>query len=292
MLLIAACKKEELVFDDNTPPSYSGVSTVVLNNYINRLFIDVIGREPLNVEMEAEVAALREADLGMEARSALVDKLMYSTDFVEGDSSYRRAYCVKLYENLKARFIEGASDEFLLSEYNMLRGNAVLDSLNGDMTGYTLKMQDAQRLSDLLESRAEWQENEISIDTMVQRMLLNAIYDEINMNAFNFVNASFDDLFYRFPTPPEFESAYTIVEFNQPATLFNAVAQNKAEYVALITATGEYYEGMVIWVYQSLLSRPPTSSEVFSTALDFRNTQDISAVQRKLLVSDEYAGFN
>ncbi len=292
LIFFAACKKEELVFEDNTPPAYTGVSTVVLNNYVNRLFIDVIGREPLNVEMEAEVAALREADLNFEARGALVDKLMFSTEFIDGDSSYRRAYCVKLYENLKARFIEGASDGFLLDEYNMLRGNAVLDSLNGDITGYTLKMQDARRIEALLESRQEWQNDEITISEMVQRMVLNAIYDEINMNAFNFVNATFDDLFFRFPTQPEFESAYTIVEFNQPATLFNSVAQNKVEYVELLTTTGEYYEGMVVWVYQSLLSRSPASSEVFSSALDFRTTQNISAVQRTLLISDEYAGFN
>lgn len=287
-----ACKKEDLVFEDNTPPAYTGVSTVVLNNYVNRLFIDIIGREPLNVEMEAEVAALREADLGFEARGALVDKLMFNTEFIEGDSSYRRAYCVKLYENLKARFIEGASDAFLLDEYNMLRGNAVLDSLNGDMTAYTLKMQDARRIEALLESRQEWQEGQITVSEMVQRMLLNTIYDEINMNAFNFVNASFDDLFFRFPTQPEFESAYTIVEFNQPSTLFNSVAQNKLEYVELLTGTGEYYEGMVVWIYQSLLSRSPASSEVFSSAIDFRNTLNISAVQRTLLISDEYAGFN
>lgn len=292
LALLIGCKKETPVFEDNTAPPYTGVSTVVLNNYVNRLFIDLIGREPLDVEMEAEVASLREAELSFEARGLLVDKLMFSTEFIDGDSSYRRAYCVKLYENLKARFIEGASDALLQEEYNLFRGNAILDSLNGDMTGYTLKMQDAERLEALLDSRQEWQESEITISEMVQRMLLNSLYDEINMNAFNFVNATFDDLFFRFPTQPEFENAFTIVELNQPAPLFNAVAQNKVEYVELLTATGEYYEGMVVWVYQSLLSRTPSSSEVFSSAIDFRTSLDISAVQRTLLISDEYAGFN
>jgi hypothetical protein len=159
------------------------------------------------------------------------------------------------------------------------------------MTGYALKMQEANRLQDVLNSRAEWQGDEIEIDEMVRRMMFNSVYDNINMNAFNFVNASFDDLFFRFPTQPEFESAYTIIEFNQPAVIFNTVAQNKSEYLNALTATGEFHEGMVVWVYRSLLSREPNTVEVYTNSTDFSTTQNISAIQRAVLISDEYAGF-
>ncbi len=290
-LLFVGCKKEDLLFEDNDAPPYSGVSTVVLSNYVNRLFIDLIGREPLDTEMTAEIAALRADSLSFESRGILVDKLINSTEFIEGDSSYRRAYAVKLYENLKARFVEGASDAVLLQEYGLWRGNAILDSLNGDMTGYALKMQEANRLEAVLDSREEWQNNQIDIDEMIRRMMFNAVYDNINMNAFNFVNASFDDLFFRFPTQPEFESAYTIIEFNQPAVIFNTVALNKSEYLNALTSTGEFHEGMVIWVYRSLLSREPASAEVYVHAVDFASSLNISAVQRAVLISDEYAGF-
>jgi hypothetical protein len=289
---VIGCKKEEVVFDNNTPPPYAGVSTVKLNNYVNRLFIDIIGREPLNVEMAEHVQKLREGELSLVARGELVDLLMLNTDFVEGDSSYRQAYCIKVYENMKARFIEGASEGLLQEEYGMWRGNALLDSLNGDMTGYALKMQQADRLLNLMNSRLQWQNGLITIDEMVRRMMFNAVYDEINMNAFNFVNASFDDLYYRFPTAPEFESAYSVVEFNEPAVIFGMVAQNKSEYLNALTANGEFFEGMVIWVYQSMLSRMPTSQEVYGAALPFRLTLNLGAVQRAVLISDEYAGFN
>ena len=290
-LLFAGCKKEDVVFEDNDAPPYSGVSTVVLSNYVNRLFIDLIGREPLDAEMTAEIALLRADSLSFESRGVLVDKLMNSTEFIEGDSSYQRAYAVKLYENLKARFIEGASDAVLQEEYGLWRGNAILDSLNGDMTGYALKMQEANRLKAVLDSRAQWQDGAIDIDEMVRRMMFNSVYDNINMNAFNFVNASFDDLFFRFPTQPEFESAYTIIEFNEPAVIFNTVAQNKSEYLNALTATGEFHEGMVVWVYRSLLSREPSTAEVYTYALGFSNTLNIGSVQRAVLISDEYAGF-
>jgi hypothetical protein len=292
MVLLASCKKESVVFEDNTIPTYAGISTVVLNNYINRLYIDVIGREPLNAEMESDRIFLRENNLSATSRTQLVDRLMFSTEFIEGDSSYRRAYVVKFYENLKARYIEGASEALLSERYGLFRGNAILDSLNGDMTSYAMNMGEALRLDSLMAGRLSYQNDAISIAELARRMMFNAVYDDINMNAFNFINASFDDSFFRFPTQPEFDQAYQIVELNEPAVLFGMVAQTKLEYLSILTSTGEFYEGMVIWAYQSLLSRNPTSQEVFSAAEALENDLDFSAVQRTILISDEYAGFN
>jgi hypothetical protein len=291
-VLLASCKKEPVVFEDNTIPEYAGVSTVVLNNYINRLYIDLIGREPLNTEMESDRNFLRTNNLNASSRTQLVDRLMFSTEFIEGDSSYRRAYVVKLYENLKARYIEGASEALLNERYGLFRGNAILDSLNGDMTSYAMNMAEALRLDSLMAGRISYQNDAISIAELARRMMFNAVYDDINMNAFNFINASFDDSFFRFPTQPEFDQAYQIVELNEPSVLFGMVAQNKLEYLQILTSTGEFYEGMVIWAYQSLLSRNPTSQEVFTAAETLENTLDFSAVQRTILISDEYAGFN
>jgi len=292
LVLLASCKKEPVVFEDNTIPEYAGVSTVVLNNYINRLYIDLIGREPLNAEMESDRNFLRTNNLNASSRTQLVDRLMFSTEFVDGDSSYRRAYVVKLYENLKARYIEGASEALLNERYGLFRGNAILDSLNGDMTSYAMNMAEALRLDSLMAGRISYQNDAISIAELARRMMFNAVYDDINMNAFNFINASFDDSFFRFPTQPEFDQAYQIVELNEPSVLFGMVAQNKLEYLQILTSTGEFYEGMVIWAYQSLLSRNPTSQEVFTAAETLENTLDFSAVQRTILISDEYAGFN
>ncbi len=291
-MLLASCKKESVVFEDNTIPTYAGISTVILNNYINRLYIDVIGREPLNAEMESDRIFLRENDLSTAARTQLVDRLMFSTEFIEGDSSYRRAYVVKFYENLKARYIEGASEALLSERYGLYRGNAILDSLNGDMTSYAMNMGEALRLDSLMAGRVSYQNDAISIAELARRMMFNAVYDDINMNAFNFINASFDDSFFRFPTQPEFDQAYQIVELNEPAVLFGMVAQTKLEYLSILTSTGEFYEGMVIWAYQSLLSRNPTSQEVFVAAEALESDLDFSAVQRTILISDEYAGFN
>jgi len=289
---LLACKKEDVVFENNTIPPYDEIPTVIVQNYVNRLFIDLIGREPLNTEMSAEVALLEAADLSTESRTTLVNKLIFNNSPLVGDSSYTFAYHIKLYDDLKARFLEGASEDVLSFEYGIFRGQAIADSINGNLSGYELNMVEANRIEALQNARSELMNGEILIDEMVKRMLINAIYDEINMNSFNFVNATFNDLFFRFPTSAELDAAYQIVEFNQPASLFGSLAQTKPEYVDLLVGSAEFDEGMIIWAYESLLARTPTSNEVFELVIPFSNNYNFIAVQRTILISDEYAGFD
>lgn len=289
---LLACKKEDVVFENNTIPPYDEIPTVIVQNYVNRLFIDLIGREPLNTEMSAEVASLEAADLSTESRTTLVNKLIFNNAPLAGDSSYTFAYHIKLYDDLKARFLEGASEDVLNFQYGIFRGQAIADSINGNLSGYELNMAEANRIEALQNARSELMNGEILIDEMVKRMLINAIYDEINMNSFNFVNATFNDLFFRFPTSAELDAAYQIIEFNQPASLFGSLAQTKPEYVDLLVGSTEFDEGMIIWAYESLLARTPTSNEVFELVIPFSNNYNFIEVQRTILISDEYAGFD
>ena len=292
IISLLSCKKEEVVYENNTIPPYNEIPTVIVQNYVNRAFIDLIGREPLDTEMSAEVAALELADLSVEARTALVNKLIFNSDPLPGDSSYTFAYHIKLYDDLKARFLEGASEDVLSFQYGIFRGQAIADSINGNLSGYELNMAEANRIEAIQNARSELMNGEILIDEMVKRMLVNAIYDEINMNSFNFVNATFNDLFFRFPTSAELDAAYQIIEFNQPASLFGSLAQTKPEYVDLLVGSAEFDEGMIIWAYESLLARTPTSNEVFDLVVPFSNNYNFKEVQRTLLISDEYAGFD
>lgn len=289
-LSVTACKKEEVVFTDNTAPSYDGVPTVRVNNYVNRLFIDLIGREPLDAEMEAEVATLEDASLSMDARSELVNMLMTNTDFLDGDSSYTHAYHFKVYNDLKARMIEGASEGVLNGYYQLFYGQSVVDSINGDIEAMQRNRKDANRILAIMTSGEELRLGEITIREMHSRLCNNVVYDIINMGSFNFVNATFSDLFDRYPTTEEFDNGYQVIEFNEPAALFGVVMQNKGDYLAVLTQSAEFDEGLVRYAYKGLLSREATSVEVFTTLLDLEELT-LGAVQAPILISDEYAGF-
>ena len=107
---LLSCKEETIVITDNQPPVVNNIPAIKIENYVNRLFIDLLGREPLDTEMASEVATLRAGDLSTSVRENLIVKLQTNTDFVEGDTSYQRAYHQHLYNLAKVRCLEGASE--------------------------------------------------------------------------------------------------------------------------------------------------------------------------------------
>jgi hypothetical protein len=288
-----SCKKEkeEVTFTGNDIPEYNQIPRLLIENYVNRLFIDLIGREPTDIEMTAEVDAMRATNASIDSRLALVNKIMNSADPVAGDGSYREAYIRKFYEDQKGRFLEGASDGTLIDEYDLFRILATQDSLNGNMLAYQLLTLEANKILAVINSREELMNGEILLEEMCLRMMFNSLYDEINMNTFNFINASFDDCFARFPTLNEYEGVEDAIEFNGTGVLFGNGVNSKTEYLNILVQSNEFDEGFVRWVYFALLAREATSTEVVSRVQIYRQGSNFSGVQKEILISDEYAGF-
>ena len=119
-ITITSCKKDVVIIPNNNAPIYSEIPTILLENYVNRLYIDLIGREPLDVEMTNDVQFLRDADVTIESRDALLYKLQFDTTFVEGDSSYKFAYFHRIYEMVKVRLLEGVSNAYISQDLNNL----------------------------------------------------------------------------------------------------------------------------------------------------------------------------
>lgn len=289
LMFLVSCKKETEIVPDNQPPDYDGIATVITENYVNRLFIDLLGREALDVEMAAEVAALESAELSQASREALVTKLMTSTAYLEDDSSYQNKYYIRQIELYRARCLEGVSDEYIQGAIDIAQQNATADSLAGNTAGANESNLELQRLLALKRTRWEYRDGLIGIDEVMRRMVFNSIYDQINMNSFNFINATFDNLLLRFPTDAEFNASYTMVDGNAAAVLFTQSGQNKSDYAHIITSTPEFYEGMVRWSYRTFLGREPSTFETWTAMADFQNDNDLQKVQRRILTTDEYA---
>lgn len=299
-IFLFSCKKETetVVFQNNNVPEYSEIPTILVENYVNRMFIDLIGREPTDQEMSAEVSSLEAASLSMEARTSLADKLMNSTAFMEGDSSYSHAYHQKFYDDNKARFIDGASESEVYEAYYLYYYISVQDSMTGNMLAYEINRMEANKMLDVINTKYQLRNGLINAGEVCKRMCYNSIYDDINMNTFNYINATFDDLFFRFPTDAEIDEAFEPIE-QVPSTedpdltgyLFGEVFSNKEEYIALLTRCDEFREGLIRWVYFSLLNREPTTPETVVMLSRLGNNYDIKAVQKAIVSTDEYAGF-
>lgn len=291
LVFISSCSKDPDLVPDNEAPYYSEVSDLLIENYVNRVYIDQIGREPFNSEMASEVQRLKAADLSFEARDAMILNLQTNTDFIQGDGSYKLAYYNRLYEQSKARFLEAASNAEISQVMGPIASGILNDSLNGNWEGVYFRRETVGKLQAVLDSEEKYYNGEIEIKDMCAVMINNAVYDEINMNTFNFVNASFDNLFFRFPTEQEFFAGFNMVEYNQPQIILGSSGQNKDEYVQILVNSREFYEGLIVWSYQTLLAREPSTEETAALMTEFFQNHDLQKVQRTIMVTDEYAHF-
>ncbi len=290
---LSGCKTEyvDKRFDGNDALDPGSVPTVKVENYVNRLYIDLLGRVPTMLEMQREVTALKDKKLTKEARLELIIKLQSDTTFSEGDSSYQKAYYQRVYDMVKARLCEGFADGEFTRFAGLAQFSLTVARLEGDSIGVFQALEQIARNERVVLSRQEYRFGSITLNEMFARMLDNNVYDNINMNTFNFVNASFDDLFYRFPTKQEFDAAYQIIETNKIGPLMGKFASNKREYCLLLTSSDEFYEGIIKWVYLNLLGREPMTEESNALFTDFKSDGNLQLLQQKILVTDEYANF-
>lgn len=288
---LSGCKKDPNIILGNDPPYYANVPTVLVRNYINRMYIDMVGREPLDVEMDADLKLLRDNELAAETREAILYRLQFDESFIEGDTSYKHAYFRRFYEMSKARFIEAAPNSEIQQQIGIYYFAYVVDSLNGDWVAVEQDKILMRKLQNILDSEQNYRLGNIKHWQMHTYMMDNYFYDFINMNTFNFINATFDDLFYRFPTEHEFAEAFDIIEYNQSGIVFGEAAQNKQDYIDILAHSREYYEGMIIWAYTSLLARTPSTDETYEMMTKYYNDHDFQWIQRQIMITDEYANF-
>jgi hypothetical protein len=293
LLVYSGCKKdpEIVLVPNNTAPYYGEIPKVTLENYINRLFIDLIGREPLDAEMIKEENALRANHLNIASREQLIIKLQTNTNYISGDSSYKYAYYNRFYELCKARVLEAASNDDINSLADEVLYEAKQDSLAGDSLNLALENKRARHLLDVVKCEKDYRMGVIEIKDVFALMLNNGIYDKINMNSFNFINSTFNDMFFRFPSSNEFNASYDMVEHSLPAVLFQKSGQNKGDYIQLLVNSEEFYEGIIHWMYKNLMAREPSTQEAFSTMQTFFKDHNVQKLQLNIMKSDEYANF-
>lgn len=289
--ILLSCQEpgQEIIVPDNNATPYDGVPTIKVENYINRLYIDLLGREPIDAEMSRDLDFLRAGELSAESRRQLINKLQ--SDENGGADSYKHVYFGRLYAQQKVRLLEGISDKNLEGKISVFYSEFVKDSLEGNLAGMAFWEAKMAPIRNVLTSQIEYRNGLIPINEMIARMLNNEIYDEINMNSINFIMASFDNLFFRFPTQAEFDQSFPIIENNQSNIIFGQPASNKTEYIAVLTNSREFHEGMIRWAYKILMAREPETEEIVAEMDAFYQDKDFQLLQQNILIKDEYANF-
>ena len=288
VVLLAACTKQEITvqqtntietIDGNIAPPYAGVTTVQIQNYINKIFIDLIGREPNQEELEDLSAFLKNNNLDDASRDQVINDLMNTT-----------AYHDRLWEVYSSSMLEGftqedvseaiATYEYLIDLYTQQGETLIVQFLEKEIVRYEALQAAATQLAD----------GAITMNDFLGAMLNNEVFEEINMGSENFVIASFEHLFKRSPTDNELANGTTMVD-GIPAQLLLTDGLSKSDFIEIMTSVPEFYQGLTIDIYQILLARLPDSQEMTEATLELTENQDYKAIQRKVMKTAEYAGF-
>jgi hypothetical protein len=290
-IIFSCTESENIDINNNKLPKYKSISTLRIENYVQRMFIDLLGRESTNQERDSFTAQLKRSDLHDSCRTRLVRNLLYDTTYHVGDSSYRHAFAQRIYDISKARFLEGASDPSIAEFVGNLDFAIAVARLEGDSTRVYLYYDYRKKYFDVLNSRILFRKNLIDYRQMTASMINNSIYDGINMNSFNFVNAAFDNVLSRKPTGDEFSRSFDIIEKNLSRSLFGRWATNKNEFCQVLTESDAFHEGQIRWFYYVMVQREPTTAEVSKLFFPFITNHRIEEILETILITDEYAQF-
>ncbi|HZG00567.1 MAG TPA: hypothetical protein VEY71_06165 [Chitinophagales bacterium] len=286
-LVQSSCKKDPIVqtihadttITGNQPPNYTGVPTLNIRLYVNKMYVDILGREATDAELNANTNLLVAQNLSEAARLQIADALLNDT-----------AYYQRLLDITSADFLDGngeAQTQLKIQEFTYIYDYA--DSLNDEML-MLYYATEIGRLNTLLSTKASYAAGSISINEFFRRFTDNYFYDQINMGSENYVKATFDDLFRRPPTDAELASGVTMVD-GFPAVLLLTDGTNKNDYMNIVVNADAFYEGLVRKAYLQLLLREPATQEIGSGVALVKPNGDYKALQKQLLISPEYAGF-
>lgn len=292
LLLLSACESDELIrVGNNKPPQYEGVSMLRIENYVNRLFIDLLGREPTEIERESISIRLKDQKLNKETRDSIVQNLQRDSTYRLGDSSYRHAFIQRVYDLMKYRFVEGASDPEIAQKLGNINFAIKINRLNGDSVRVKQMLFEASKYEKILKWKYHYRVGLDDYPGLCSHLMNNGIYDVINMGTFNFVNAAYDDVLGRWPNKSEFDSAYAVVDRNEPKVVFNKVAQNKSEFIDALVGSDAFYESQIRWWFFQYVRKEISPNFLYELLLKYKNDGNIESVQKEILITDEYAQF-
>ena len=285
-MCFSSCKKEEveiihenLIIEDNEAPPYKGVSTLQIQNYVTKIYIDLLGIEPSEMTLEAEVQFLKDNQIEESARKQVAEKLLITN-----------AYHQRFLEMNSNNFIEGADSFRIAEEKQTFEFVRDFHLQNGDTLMAQIIQLKINEMQNLLLAKQQLKNNTITLNQYYSYFITNYFYDEINMGSENFVKATFEDLFYRFPTNAELEAGKKMVDGN-PSQIFLNDGNSKGAYIRIVTTSNEFYEGLTKMIYDHLLSRKPTSAELGEGTIMIKNSGSIKELQLNIIKSKEYAGF-
>ncbi len=182
LLLLSSCKKEETVtVSGNNAPVDNTISELKIENYVNKTFISVLGREPQSIELKYYKQEFLTKGFSVDQRKIFIDDVIAIAD-----------YRVHLYDINHSAILQNMDT----TDYSLFI--SVYQTLLSDTTYYAfwnIITFEQNRLKVLQQFTDPWLNGTKKISEMHRLMVYNYFYDQINMGSLNYVKRCFPTIF-------------------------------------------------------------------------------------------------
>lgn len=276
LLLSNSCKKtENIVVPNNVAPPDLTIPNSVKENYINKVYISVLGREPITAELDVAFSILNQNNLSTANRKQFLDTVFANNVYYDRLYQIARA---DLLNNLDTTEIT-----FYMALFQSLLTNPAYQYAWPQLDFEYKRLDTTRRITTQLHSET------ISVVEMHRRCVNNYFYDQINMGTENFVVSMFQNFLFRYPTQAELLQGKTMVD-GQNAILFYQSGKTKFDFLRIFFSSDNYFEGQVRDLYIRYLFRNPNSAETSTAMVKYKNSNNYKELQKDILATDEYVG--
>lgn len=276
LFFIASCSKtNDVIVPGNIPPPDHTIDSATIEIYLNKVYVNLLGREPVGNEKQVGMQLLRQDNFSENTRQQFLETVFSKNDY------FSNLYTVANHEYLSDLDSSEIADQIII--YNLLLTQPQYAPF------YDVLQYEVDRMEVLLQTRTDISNQVVNYRQMVQHLADNYFYDQINMGSENFVISTFQNFLFRYPTDSELANGKTMVDGNN-AVLFLQLGKSKTEYLNIFFNSNDYYEGQVRNVFRKYLFREPTSAEEAYYSEIYKSGDNYKLLQKAVLALDEYAG--
>lgn len=276
ILSLFACKKEQII-SGNEPPPDPTVENILLENYLNSCYLNLIGRLPEAAEFQADFAFLKKNNVAAADRQTFLNKLIALP-------AYRTVQFK--FENLW--LVQGKADDQGYIDY--LRDLFTAQLADPDFAIQHDKLQrDLDRINLLDEAKEAWLAGQISYLELQNRLCDNRIFMYENNPNLSWMEVCCARFLLREATGIE-KQAFNEAANTLETILWGKTARNFDEFKALFFASPEFFEGQVRLLFLRFIYREPSADELSTYTKLYQQSADFPALQRAVLASDEFLG--
>jgi hypothetical protein len=255
-------------------PAAASIDSMKVRHFIIKSFITLTNSKPAREQIPQicrRFNLYQDFDAGA---SQLLDSLLQTEAFSQ---------CI--FDRFRYEYLQGASLAEIYNELEEFKANLNDSSYRSQYT----KLKDYEnRLSKVATAATDLKNGSIDIPEMQRRFFDNIIYQEINMGPDNFINSTFNHLFFRNPTAAELKDAKEMYKGNRTWFFFKTGEGHPSDdYLQALISSSAYWEGQVRYWYRILLNRDATVQEMLTGCSGPRN---VKALIKDILRKREFAG--